>query len=162
MRCFSWLNRLIYLSISGTHRPVLLMDDVSFSYENSDRPQLNHVNLRIEADARLVVLGQNGSGKSTLLNLLVGHLQVRVCVCACACLCVCVFLCLCVCVCVLCLCCVCVCLVIGLLGYWLMCVFVVCLCVCVPYKTYSFVSMCLWCLEYIRFYVRALFLIFFL
>jgi ABC-type branched-subunit amino acid transport system ATPase component len=44
--------------------------DLSYQYEDSDRPILNKINLKIKAKERLAVAGYNASGKSTLLQIL--------------------------------------------------------------------------------------------
>ncbi len=44
--------------------------DVVFSYPQSERPVLNHVNLSVTAGHNVAIVGPNGSGKTTLANLL--------------------------------------------------------------------------------------------
>lgn len=48
------------------------MDEVSFKYEDSNRPTLNEVSLKIEPGEKVCIAGFNGSGKSTLTKLLGG------------------------------------------------------------------------------------------
>ncbi|MCL2745334.1 MAG: ABC transporter ATP-binding protein/permease, partial [Planctomycetaceae bacterium] len=51
------------------HRPNIIFDDVSFSYE-PDRPVLQNVSLEIPFSECLAVVGTTGCGKSTLLNMI--------------------------------------------------------------------------------------------
>jgi len=53
--------------------PIVAMEDVSVGYE-PDRPVLRRLNLRIDDDDRVGLLGANGNGKSTLAKLLAGRL----------------------------------------------------------------------------------------
>lgn len=48
------------------------MDDVSFQYEDSNRPTLNNISLKIRSGEKICIAGFNGSGKSTLTKLLGG------------------------------------------------------------------------------------------
>ena len=48
--------------------PIIRMEDVSVGY--GGRPVLRDINLRIDQDDRIALLGQNGQGKSTLAKLL--------------------------------------------------------------------------------------------
>lgn len=45
---------------------------LSYAYEGSQHPQLEIPALKIDAGARIAIIGHNGSGKSTLLKLLAG------------------------------------------------------------------------------------------
>ncbi|WP_142506749.1 metal ABC transporter ATP-binding protein [Melghirimyces algeriensis] len=54
-------------------KPVLRMEDVSFSYEN--QTVLEHIHLTLRAGEFLALVGPNGSGKSTLLKLVLGSLH---------------------------------------------------------------------------------------
>ena len=49
--------------------PILAMDDVAVGYEPG-KPILKKVNLRIDEDDRIALLGSNGNGKSTFAKLL--------------------------------------------------------------------------------------------
>jgi ATP-binding cassette subfamily F protein 3 len=53
--------------------PIIHMEDVSVGYE-ADTPVLRGLNLRIDDDDRIGLLGANGNGKSTLAKLLSGRL----------------------------------------------------------------------------------------
>ena len=52
--------------------PLLTLDGVSVGYER--RAVLRNLNLRLDADDRIALLGANGNGKSTLVKLLAGRL----------------------------------------------------------------------------------------
>lgn len=50
---------------------------LSFTYENSCEPVFQGVDLRLDTDWRLGLIGRNGRGKTTLLRLLTGELKGR-------------------------------------------------------------------------------------
>ncbi|MFO1166045.1 MAG: ABC-F family ATP-binding cassette domain-containing protein [Paracoccus sp. (in: a-proteobacteria)] len=52
--------------------PIISMDGLSIGYD--DRTVLRRLNLRIDQDDRIALLGRNGQGKSTLSKLLAGRL----------------------------------------------------------------------------------------
>ena len=52
--------------------PIIRMDDVSTGY--GGKPILSNLNLRIDPDDRIALLGANGQGKSTFSKLLAGEL----------------------------------------------------------------------------------------
>jgi ATP-binding cassette subfamily F protein 3 len=54
--------------------PIVRMEDVSVGYEPG-KAILNRLNLRIDDDDRIALLGANGNGKSTFAKLLVGELE---------------------------------------------------------------------------------------
>jgi len=54
--------------------PLIALDRVSVGYAPG-KPVLSHLNLRIDSDDRLALLGQNGNGKSTLAKLMAGRLK---------------------------------------------------------------------------------------
>ena len=54
--------------------PLLTLENVSVGYEPGV-PVLHRVNLRLDPDDRVALLGANGNGKSTLAKLLSGRLQ---------------------------------------------------------------------------------------
>ena len=54
--------------------PIVSMEAVDVGYEPG-KPVLRRVNLRIDEDDRIALLGANGNGKSTLAKLIAGRLQ---------------------------------------------------------------------------------------
>ena len=54
--------------------PLVTMDAVSAGYEEG-KPVLSKLDLRIDMDDRIALLGANGNGKSTLVKLLAGRLK---------------------------------------------------------------------------------------
>ncbi|GGB58089.1 glycosyl transferase family 1 [Tistrella bauzanensis] len=56
--------------------PLLAIDDVTLGYGDAP-PVLRGINLRIDQDDRIALLGANGNGKSTLMKLLAGRLEPR-------------------------------------------------------------------------------------
>jgi ATP-binding cassette subfamily F protein 3 len=53
--------------------PMIVLEQVEAGYEQG-KPILKKLNLRIDADDRIALLGANGNGKSTLMKLLSGRL----------------------------------------------------------------------------------------
>ncbi len=56
-----------------TPRPIKLgieFREVTFSYPGSDRPILHNLNLFLEPDERIALIGENGEGKTTIVKLL--------------------------------------------------------------------------------------------
>ena len=56
-----------------TPMPLITLKNLSLSY--GDPPLLDAVNLQIDANERVCLLGRNGAGKSTLLRLINGEIQ---------------------------------------------------------------------------------------
>ncbi len=56
--------------------PLLRLEEVAIGYA-PDRPVLQDLNLRIDQDDRIALLGQNGNGKSTFAKLIAGKLAAR-------------------------------------------------------------------------------------
>jgi energy-coupling factor transport system ATP-binding protein len=54
-----------------TRKPLLSVKALSFGYDRN-RPILKNVNLELESNSIVALLGQNGSGKTTLARILVG------------------------------------------------------------------------------------------
>ncbi len=47
-----------------------IFQNVSFTYPNTDRQILDHINIKIKDKEKLVIVGMNGAGKSTFIKLL--------------------------------------------------------------------------------------------
>ena len=60
------------LELSGQGPLDLEIDDVYFSYPQSERPVLEHLSLCLNGGEHLLVSGRSGSGKSTLASLILG------------------------------------------------------------------------------------------
>ncbi|MFI5016313.1 MAG: ABC-F family ATP-binding cassette domain-containing protein [Dongiales bacterium] len=54
--------------------PLVVLDQVEVGYA-PEKPVLRRVDLRLDADDRIALLGANGNGKSTMIKLLAGRLQ---------------------------------------------------------------------------------------
>ena len=54
--------------------PLIVMDDVAVGYEPG-KPILSRINMRLDPDERIALLGSNGNGKSTMAKLLAGRLR---------------------------------------------------------------------------------------
>ncbi|MFL4498074.1 thiol reductant ABC exporter subunit CydD [Weissella sp. MSCH1] len=67
-------NRYVRQSQRWQATDTLTLDQVSFSYPNTDRPALQRINLSLTGHTKVALVGTSGSGKSTLLNLLGGFL----------------------------------------------------------------------------------------
>jgi ATP-binding cassette subfamily F protein 3 len=55
--------------------PILALEDVAVGYAPDAPPVLKKINLRIDMDDRIALLGANGNGKTTLLRLLADRLK---------------------------------------------------------------------------------------
>lgn len=53
-----------------TFRGEILFERVSFRYNHNERPILSDINLKIEPNQRIAIIGATGSGKTTLVNLI--------------------------------------------------------------------------------------------
>jgi len=54
---------------------IVKMDQVTFGYDVSEKPLLNKVDLGVNMQSRVALLGRNGCGKSTLIKLVCGSLE---------------------------------------------------------------------------------------
>jgi ATP-binding cassette subfamily F protein 3 len=54
--------------------PLIVLDEVEVGYA-AEKPVLRRLNLRLDIDDRIALLGANGNGKSTMIKLLAGRLQ---------------------------------------------------------------------------------------
>jgi ATP-binding cassette subfamily F protein 3 len=54
--------------------PLIVLDDAAVGYAPG-APVLSHLNLRLDPDDRIALVGRNGNGKTTLARLLAGQLQ---------------------------------------------------------------------------------------
>ena len=54
--------------------PLIVLDEVEVGYA-ADKPVLRRLDLRLDIDDRIALLGANGNGKSTMIKLLAGRLQ---------------------------------------------------------------------------------------
>ncbi|MDE7382237.1 MAG: ATP-binding cassette domain-containing protein [Muribaculaceae bacterium] len=52
------------------HKSAIRFKDVQFSYESSERPVIDHVDINVKPGQTVAIVGQSGSGKSTLVDLL--------------------------------------------------------------------------------------------
>jgi ATP-binding cassette subfamily F protein 1 len=55
--------------------PLIQMQDAKFQYPNRDDFVMQDLNLGIDMQSRIAVVGANGSGKTTLMNLIAGDLE---------------------------------------------------------------------------------------
>ena len=53
----------------------ILISDLDFIYDGTDKKVLNNINLRIGVGDKVGIVGLSGSGKSTLIDLLLGLLE---------------------------------------------------------------------------------------
>ncbi|MBP6062540.1 MAG: ABC-F family ATP-binding cassette domain-containing protein [Fusobacteriaceae bacterium] len=61
----------VFISTSKLEGDIVTLSDVSKEY--SDKQLYKNVNLTIEKDTKICIVGENGSGKSTLLRIIAGH-----------------------------------------------------------------------------------------
>ncbi len=67
------LRRFTFPEPEELSPPIINIESASVGY--GDTPVLSKLNLRIDQDDRIALLGRNGEGKSTLSKLLAGKLQ---------------------------------------------------------------------------------------
>merc|ERR1712129_78143 len=54
---------------------VCMMEDVSFKYPNMDKMLLSNVDMVLDTDSRMGMIGANGVGESTIVKLIMGKLE---------------------------------------------------------------------------------------
>ncbi|KAK7206107.1 P-loop containing nucleoside triphosphate hydrolase protein [Myxozyma melibiosi] len=55
--------------------PIIQLENVTFAYEGGARTVLKNVDLSVQTDSRIALVGANGSGKTTLLKVLIGDAE---------------------------------------------------------------------------------------
>ncbi|MBI1364954.1 MAG: ATP-binding cassette domain-containing protein [Alphaproteobacteria bacterium] len=68
-------TRFVFKNPRPMAPPIVRLVEASLGYEQT-KPVLKNVNLRIDQDDRIVILGPNGEGKSTLVKTISGRLPV--------------------------------------------------------------------------------------
>lgn len=68
------IPKIIFPNIPEFHGNVINVENVSFSYDKNNYI-LENINLGINLESRVTLVGLNGSGKSTLLKILAGELE---------------------------------------------------------------------------------------
>ncbi len=66
-------STFIFPTPDSLSSPLITMDDVAVGYDQT--PILRKLNLRLDSDDRIALLGANGNGKSTLIKLLATELR---------------------------------------------------------------------------------------
>jgi energy-coupling factor transport system ATP-binding protein len=74
--CATWVIPAEAIAVSArpvvrSRKPLLSVNSLSFGYDR-DTPVLKNVNLQLESNSIVALLGRNGSGKTTLARILVG------------------------------------------------------------------------------------------
>jgi elongation factor 3 len=60
--------------IKSRGKPLIKMDNVTFTYPNNDKPTIYNITVRASMASRVACLGVNGAGKSTMIKILTGEL----------------------------------------------------------------------------------------
>lgn len=58
------------IGATGDNVPDIEFREVTFQYDDGERPVLDHINLRVPKGKTVAIVGQSGSGKSTLVDLI--------------------------------------------------------------------------------------------
>ncbi|MBT7590180.1 MAG: ATP-binding cassette domain-containing protein, partial [Candidatus Scalindua sp.] len=74
------LEKISTLSFSFNSAPfpaksIMEAQDLTFSYNGNDSPLIDHININVESNDKICIIGKNGKGKTTLLKLLAGILS---------------------------------------------------------------------------------------
>lgn len=65
-------SQFIFPQVEKLNPPLIRIDDGNFSY--GSKSILSDININVDTDSRIALLGHNGCGKSTLLKLLTEEL----------------------------------------------------------------------------------------
>ncbi|QPG73213.1 translational elongation factor EF-1 alpha [Brettanomyces nanus] len=60
--------------VKTKQKAIVKVQDMSFQYPGTSRPQMNHVTFQCSLSSRIAIIGPNGAGKTTLVNVLTGEL----------------------------------------------------------------------------------------
>jgi len=61
--------------VNSKGKPIMKMNDISFTYPGATKPQLKNVTIQVSLGSRVACVGVNGAGKSTMIKLLTGELE---------------------------------------------------------------------------------------
>jgi elongation factor 3 len=61
--------------VKSKDKAILKMNQMSFQYPNTPKPQLTGVSLQVSLSSRVACIGANGAGKSTLIKVLTGETE---------------------------------------------------------------------------------------
>jgi elongation factor 3 len=71
---FSFPQPGVLEGVKSLTKAVLKMDNITFTYPNCEKPQLQNVYAQCSLASRIAIVGPNGAGKSTLIKLLMGEM----------------------------------------------------------------------------------------
>ena len=66
------VEKSTYEEITSEFRPIINVENLTFSYPETDQNVLKEINFSIKAGQFVAIVGQSGAGKSTLVDLLLG------------------------------------------------------------------------------------------
>lgn len=61
--------------IKSKGKAIMKMTNITFTYPQAPKPQLNNVTIQLSLSSRVACVGENGAGKSTMIKLLTGELE---------------------------------------------------------------------------------------